>query len=35
MLRTPPAEHRVALADMGAPLTRDTFGTTTLRLMSL
>jgi glutathione S-transferase len=31
LLRTPPAEHRAVLADMGAPLTRDTFGTTTLR----
>ena len=37
MLRTPPSEHRAALADMGAPLTRETFGTTTVRpgVMSL
>jgi glutathione S-transferase len=37
LLRTPPAEHRAALVDMGAPLTRDTFGTTTPRagVMSL
>jgi glutathione S-transferase len=37
LLRTPPAEHRAVLADMGAPLTRDTFGTTTPRpgVMSL
>ena len=31
LLRTTPVEHRAVLADMGAPLTRDTFGTTTLR----
>lgn len=37
MLRTPPAEHRAALVEMGAPLTRDTFGTATPRpgVMSL
>ena len=37
MMRTPPAEHRAALAEMGAPLTRDTLGTTTARpgVMSL
>jgi glutathione S-transferase len=26
MIRTPPAEHRVALGEMGAPLTRETYG---------
>jgi hypothetical protein len=26
-LRTPIAQHRAALAAMGAPLTRETFGT--------
>jgi glutathione S-transferase len=31
MMRTPPAQQREALAAMGAPLTRDTFGTTTPR----
>ena len=27
LLRTPVAQHRAALAEMGAPLTSDTFGT--------
>jgi glutathione S-transferase len=27
MLRTPPAQHRAALADLGAPLSRDTYDT--------
>lgn len=27
MLRTPPAQHRTALAELGAPLTRDTYDT--------
>ena len=27
LIRTPPAEHRAALAELGAPLTEDTFGT--------
>jgi len=27
MLRTPPAQHRAALAELGAPLSRDTFDT--------
>jgi glutathione S-transferase len=31
MIRTPPAEHRAALTAMGAPLTSDTFGTSTPR----
>ena len=31
MIRTPPAEHRAALAAMGAPLTADGYGTTTPR----
>jgi glutathione S-transferase len=31
MIRTPPAQHRATLAEMGAPLTRDTMGTTTPR----
>ena len=31
MIRTPPAEHRAALAAMGAPLTRDSVGTTRAR----
>ncbi len=31
MIRTPPAEHRAALAAMGAPLTPETYGTTTPR----
>jgi glutathione S-transferase len=31
MIRTPPAEHRVALAAMGAPLTAETYGTATPR----
>jgi glutathione S-transferase len=30
-IRTPIAEHRAALAEMGAPLTRETYGTTTPR----
>ena len=31
MIRAPPAEHRNALAAMGAPLTSESFGTTTPR----
>jgi glutathione S-transferase len=31
MMRTPPPQQREALAAMGAPLTRETFGTTTPR----
>jgi glutathione S-transferase len=31
MMRTPPTEQRAALAAMGAPLTRETFGTVTPR----
>ena len=31
MMRTPPPEQRSALAAMGAPLTRETYGTTTPR----
>ena len=31
MMRTPPAEQRTALAAIGAPLTRETFGTSTPR----
>jgi glutathione S-transferase len=31
MIRTPPAEHRAALAALGAPLTAETLGTTTPR----
>ena len=31
MIRTPPAEHRAVLAEMGAPLTSETVGTTTPR----
>ena len=31
MMQTPPAQHREALAAIGAPLTRDTLGTTTPR----
>ena len=31
MMRTPPAEHRAALAAIGAPLTADSFGTSTPR----
>ena len=31
LMRTPPAEHRAALAAMGAPLTAETVGTTTPR----
>jgi glutathione S-transferase len=31
MIRTPPAEHRAALAAMGAPLTVESYGTTTPR----
>jgi glutathione S-transferase len=27
MLRTPPAQHRKALAELGAPLSRDTYDT--------
>jgi hypothetical protein len=27
LLRTPVAQHRAALAEIGAPLTSDTFGT--------
>ena len=28
-MRTPPTEHRAALAELGVPLTRETYGTTT------
>jgi glutathione S-transferase len=31
LIRTPPAQHRAALAEMGAPLTGETFGTITPR----
>ena len=31
LLRTPVPQHRAALAEMGAPLTGDTFGTPTPR----
>ena len=31
MMRTPPAQQREALAAMGAPLTRETYGTATPR----
>jgi hypothetical protein len=31
MIRTPPAEHRTALAAMGAPLTAESLGTTVPR----
>ena len=31
MISTPPAQHRAALAEMGAPLTPDTLGTTVPR----
>jgi glutathione S-transferase len=31
MMQTPPTQHREALAAIGAPLTRETFGTTTPR----
>jgi len=31
LMRTPPAEHRAVLAEMGAPLTHETLGTTTPR----
>jgi hypothetical protein len=31
MIRTPLARHRAVLAELGAPLTAETFGTTTPR----
>ena len=31
LIRTPPAQHRAALAELGAPLSKDTWGSTTLR----
>jgi hypothetical protein len=31
MIRTPIAQHRAALASMGAPLTHDTYATATAR----
>jgi glutathione S-transferase len=31
MMRTPPAEHRAVLAELGAPLTAETYGTSTPR----
>ena len=31
LIRTPPAQHRAALAELGAPLSAESCGTTTLR----